>query len=294
VTVPLSERRCAYCAEPNLTGEEPPEHPFAAAIKGRFVTYTVCQLCNEWAGEAIDQPWLNDVHVGHVRFLHAIPDRRGDVLKYDPLLAGVTADGRQIRLGRDGKPVALNSPVHRDRQTGEVQIHAKDEEHLNKLVERERRRAEAAGKHFHVGEPDRIEDQPEIRAKGKIFPSVWERMAAKIALALLAETQSADWRTSGTAADLRAVIHGPNRPQRDVAMLPGAIFAAFAPSPCSALVIATRAGRAYADVSLIGAFAFSVPLGAELVGADVAWVSDPKEPSGDVRGTFAEVVAARG
>src|SRR4051812_29181477 len=122
-----SSATCAYCAKPTLVGGEPPEHALPAAINARFTTSAVCSACNLWAGEEIDRPWLADPYVRHVRVMHQIPDRRGTTLEHDPLLRGVTADGTHVAMGRDGRPVALNSPIKRDPESGTVQIRARDQ-----------------------------------------------------------------------------------------------------------------------------------------------------------------------
>jgi hypothetical protein len=289
------ERVCAYCAEQVLDGTEPPEHAFPAAINARFTTRAVCRNCNSWAGKRIDHPWLTDTMVGHARFVYAIPDpnRRGKVLETDPLLRGVTADGTHVAMGRDGVPIVLNSPVIRDDETGTIQIRARDQRDLERLVKKERRRAESQGKTFKPGESTEVASHPEIRGSQQLSPGVWQRMAAKATLALLARTMPADWRMSRSAEMLRTSMRdftltvGSVNLRRSDAVVP------FAPQPSSAVVIFPGAGSPAALVSLLGIFSFRLALGEDMTGTNLAWVSDPLSVDASCHGTFENVVAQR-
>lgn len=161
---------CAYCGEPGLAGNEEPEHAIPAAINGRFTTRPVCVPCNRWAGQEIDQPWLNDPFVLDVRFQARIPDRRGKLLQRSPLLTGVTEDGRRIELGSDGTPELRNSVVRRDTESGEVHIVAPDQATLDKLLERERKKAEAKGRSWTADAQSSMPDWPQLSATGMVWP----------------------------------------------------------------------------------------------------------------------------
>jgi antitoxin (DNA-binding transcriptional repressor) of toxin-antitoxin stability system len=284
---------CAYCGQPVLSGRERPEHVLPKAVNGRLITHAVCDPCNGWAGQYVDQPWLDDAFVGHTRFIHRIPDSRGKILDHDPLLLGTAEDGTRVAVGRDGRPVALNSPVKRDTATGKVQIRARNQEDYKRLLTREIKKAEALGKTFTIGEAQEVSQQPHVEVPHQIYPGRWERMAAKVTLGLLAETQPPAWRQTASAEMLRERIHDLERPADAVEMRNLDTFNAFAPSPASAVVVLTLAGRPAAAVSLLGIFALYFPLEEDMSGLDLAWVSDPIEPERSTVGPMMEMIAKR-
>lgn len=284
---------CAYCGEPGLAGNEEPEHAIPAAINGRFATRAVCGPCNRWAGQEIDQPWLHDPFVLDVRFHARIPDRRGKLLQRSPLLAGVTEDGRRIELGSDGTPELRNSVVRRDPESGEVQVLAPDQATLDKLLERERKKAEAEaeGRSWTAGAQSAMSDRPQLSATGIVWPGRWERMAAKASLALLAEVQPAAWRRSPSAVLLRARMRDMSRSQ--ILLSSSEAVRSFAASPATAISLTTVSGTAILNASLLGVFTVPFALADDLKRIDLAWVSDPVDPSRSCSGTLAEVVYQR-
>lgn len=277
-----------------LTGSDDPEHAVPAAINGRFTTRTVYVACNRWAGEEIDQPWLDDPFVQHIRFTHGIPDRRGNTIESDPLLTGTTADGRRITLGRDGRPKQLNSPVDRSKLPSEFRISARDQEDLDRLTDRELRRAGKTREDVALPSPQVVEDQPAIEGRIEVNPGRWERIAAKMTLALLAENQAPEWRVSPSAHVLRERMRDLDRKATDVRIQQQAdSFRAFAAEPSTAIVVSSHGGAPAALVSLLGAFMIVVPLEDDLRDLEVGWVSDPLDPGRSVSGPIAHLIGAR-
>jgi hypothetical protein len=228
-----------------------------------------------------------------MRFTHTIPDSRGNILEYDPLLTGTAPDGTRVALGREGKPVALNSPVTRNAATGEIQLLARNLPDYERLIAREAKKAKAAGLKLTLSPPQEVSDRPRVEASHRLYPGRWERMAAKLALGLLAETQPARWRSGASAGLLRERMHDLKRPADRVHIRNIDSFDAFAVAPASAVVVMTLAGRPAVVVSLMGAFALYFPLAADAIGLDIAWVSDPIEPERSAIGRFVEVIAER-
>jgi hypothetical protein len=286
-------RLCAYCGEPTLVGAEDPEHAIPAGINGQFTTRAVCVPCNRWAGHEIDQPWLNDPFVLDLRFEARIPDRRGKLLKRSPLLTGVTEDGRRIELGPEGTPELRNSVVRRDPEAGEVHIVAPDQATLDKLVERERKKAEAEGKTWTPGSQGAMSEQPQVTGTAMVWPGQWERMAAKAALALLAEARPATWRRSPSAELLRTRMRDMNRTASQVRLHSSEAVESFAASPATAINVLTVNGRSVLNASLLGIFTIRFVLTEDLKGADLAWVSDPLDPRRSFSGTLGEVIHKR-
>lgn len=284
---------CAYCAKPVLTGSDDPEHAVPAAINGRFTTRTVCVSCNRWAGEEIDQPWLDDPFVQHIRFVHRIPDRRGRTTESDPLLTGTTADGRRITVGRDGRPKQLNSPVDRSKAPSEFSIRARDHEDLDRLIDRELRKAGKTREDVDLPSPQVGEDQPRIEGRIEVNPGQWERIATKMTLALLAENRASEWRVGPSARILRRRMRDLDRKAKDVRMQQVDSFRAFAAEPSTAIVVSSMGGGPAAFVSLLGAFTIMIRLAEDLRDIELGWVSDPLDPGASVSGPIAHVVGVR-
>lgn len=224
-----------------------------------------------------------------LRFQAGIPDRRGKLLQRSPLLTGVTEDGRRIELGLDGTPELRNSVIRRDPETGEVHIRAPDQPTLDKLIDRERRRAEAEGKTWKRGRQTPVSDQPHVSGSAIVVPGRWERMAAKVSLALLAEAQPPVWRGSPSAALLRATMRNKNRPVSQIRLLSSKAVRSFAAPPATAITVITVGGRPILNVSLLGIFSVRFALADDLNGIDVVWVSDPLEPGRSFTGRLAQV-----
>lgn len=225
--------------------------------------------------------------------LHGIADRRGG-RERDPLLAGFTADGVRIEIDGEGNPIARNSPVIRDAESGKGQIIARDRGDLGRLIERERRRGRTEGKELVAGEPQERSVRPQVEGTLRVEPGAWLRMAAKATLGYLGHNRPSEWRRSESAEGLRAIIRDLSRPASQVRLLAQpASFDVFAPAPASVILLGEMTGGPAATVSLMGTFVVNLPLGSELAGIDRVWVSDPVAPERSAEGILAEVVAAR-
>lgn len=276
-----------------MTGNEDPEHALPAAINARFTTYAVCDACNSWAGKHIDQPWLSDPFVLGLRFWHQIPDRDGNKPSHDPMLVGMTDDGRRVGLRADGRPELLNSPIREGKEAGEFHISAPDQETLGRMIDRVLRKVGKTRDEVELGEAQVTTERPWINAKAEIYPGSWERIAAKATLALLAGEMPESWRESESAERLRERMRDLTRKAADVALLSPEPFQGFAPKPCSAVVVTDTGGAPASHVSLLGQFRLAFPLGEDVRGVDRAWVSDPSQPTRSCAGPLARVVGER-
>jgi hypothetical protein len=126
-----------------------------------------------------------------------------------------------------------------------------------------------------------------------IDPRRWERMAAKLVLGLLADTQPPEWRRGASATLLRQRMRDLARPIDAVHLRDAKPFNAFAAGPATAVVIKTFSRGPAAFVSLLGAFSLCFTLAEETAGIDLAWVSDPVHPDRSALGRFDEIVGKR-
>jgi hypothetical protein len=85
----------------------------------------------------------------------------------------------------------------------------------------------------------------------------------------------------------------PDRKADDVPLRPATAYEVVAPRPCSTVALHPFVKQPAAVVSLMGIFQLAIPLANDLSGLDVAWVSDPLEPSRSCSGSLAEVIGMR-
>jgi len=192
-------------------------------------------------------------------------------------------------MGRDGKPVLQNAPVHFDEATGVMRITAADEEALRSQTERQLRKRGIADASATPLESRSVSDHPEISGGGEVVPGRWYRMGAKVALALLAEQQPPAWRRGESAQRLRTAMRRP-KPQH-VQFLSLETVRAFAPEPATSVLLSKPGPTVL--VSLMGIFAVAFSLVNDLDRTDWGWVADPLDVSADAEGSLARVIYAR-
>jgi hypothetical protein len=182
-------------------------------------------------------------------------------------------------------------PVDRSKAPAEFSVSARDQEDLDRLIHRELRKASKTREDVDLPDaPATRGSSPRSRVESK--SGQWERMAAKMILALLAETQSPEWRGCDSAQALRQQIRDLGRKASDVAFQQADSFRPFAAEPSTAVVVSSKGGAPAALVSL-GASMVMIPLEADLGHVELGWVSDPLDPGQSVSGPIAHVVAAR-
>jgi hypothetical protein len=203
---------CVYCGQDVLTGSERPEHVVPAAVRASLVVFTVCDDCNTWAGQEVDQPFLSDDFILLLRAEHDIRDPRGGPNRQrriiSPLARGFTADGIRITADEHWVPT-LSGKIFEDTEQGEYRIVAGTPEELAKLTKRVVRRATERGQTATAGEPQHVTEQPRVTGRLEIQPWVWRREVAKIALACGSVAYPEEWRRSEDAALLRAWMRDP-------------------------------------------------------------------------------------
>jgi len=166
---------CAYCVTNTLTGSEKPEHPIPAALGAVSLTVpTTCDLCNEWAGREIDQPFLRDDLIrAHRSLVDQRDPRRGGHARRvaSPLLRGRTAEGDYVAFDHElGRPVMGSRIV--DLGGGRQEIRAGSEQEAARLLEKMRERAASAGQEIRVEAERRSQFRPEITAAVGTLPLV--------------------------------------------------------------------------------------------------------------------------
>lgn len=237
---------CAYCAEPVLTGRERPEHALPAALRASIRVWTVCDPCNTWAGQGVDQPFLDDPFIRELRSRYDVRDpRHPDRRIESPFAHGFTAEGVHVAADETWEPRIVSGRIV-DHEDGNVDIIAGDQAEADRLAERVRKRAEALGKTATFGDWRIVSNHPHITGQLQIRPWRWRRAVAKAALATASAAFDEPWRTGDDAARLRHWMRDPKAlphdhcPMRQIA---GTALSVAVPAPSNA-VFFTRSGSA--------------------------------------------------
>jgi hypothetical protein len=286
---------CAYCLDKVLTGSERPEHPLPAAIRASIRVSTACDPCNDWAGEHVDGPFLDDPFIRELRAAHDVRDpRHPDRRVRSPFGHGFTADGVHIATDDDWKPRMTSGRIV-DRGEGRFDVIARDRAEADRLLARVRARAEAEGKQVEFGDFRVVEDRPRVSGRLEVRPWRWRRAFAKAALALASDVYDAGWREGEDAAQLRLWMRDAKAlphdhcPMRPVA---GTVFGQAVPAPACGAWFSKHGDTTLISIVLLGEYLVSLPV--DRSGRDVptrAWLTDPTRPTGDPRLTYAEVAS---
>lgn len=288
---------CAYCAKNELTGFERPEHPLPAAIRSSIRVFTACDPCNEWAGEHVDRPFLDDAFITELRVTHDLRDpRHPDRRVPSPLGHGFTADRVHVGADEDWNPRIVSGRIV-DRRDGRFDIIARDRAEAERLAERVRRRAAAQDKRVELGEFDEVEDRPRVTGRLEVRPWRWRRAFAKAALALASDVYAPRWREGDDAAQLRHWMRDPKALPYDhcpIRSITGTIFETVVPAPSCAAWFSKHESTTILNVVFLGEYIMSLPVDAS--GRDVptrAWLTDPRRPAGDPRTTYVKLASGR-
>lgn len=278
---------CVYCLSTKLTGKEKPEHPIPASLGARLTVPTVCDICNEWAGRNIDQPFLAEDFLRERRSAvdQRDPRRQRNRRLSSPLLRGYTADGDFVSFDYGLERPVMGSRIV-DLGDGRFQIRAGSEDEAQRLMEKIHRRAISEGKKAKLEEVERGESKPRINATVVLRPDVWRRASAKIGLGVASIVYPPGWRISTDAQRLRDWMHNRD-PSSDDGSVPPLI-----PSTPQPMVPIARAdehllffmqaddGVTYLVVVLFGTEHFSVPVDSgKWPVPDQAWRLDWRNPS---------------
>lgn len=292
---------CAYCGQPVLTGNDKPEHPLPAAIGSSLVVFTVCDPCNDWTNNEIDQPWLGDDWTMIFRATHDIRDHRRAQSRrpLHPMRLGFTDEGVRVSADENWKPTLGSKIVeHGDK----VRIVAGSEEEAERLLERVRKRTEAEGKSLKMVNWEKGESRPTVRVNLKVNIVAWRRMAAKVALGVGSSIYPEDWRLSGDAETLRTWMRDPEAPdpggeEGRFGILPERIedrdgIALLVDPPEHLLLVVGSEKRACLLMILFGELLMSMPLNTNGERPpDVAWLLDPNAPKRDGRTSLDELTS---
>lgn len=163
-------RRSAPTEEPVLSGRERPEHALPAALRALVRVWTVCDQCNTWAGQHVDQPFLDDPLVRELRSRHDVRDpRHPDRRVESPFAHGFTSEGVHIAADETWTPRIVSGRIV-DHEDGNIEIVAGDQAEADRLAERVRKRAEAEGKTATFGDWRIVNDHPRITGHLQIRP----------------------------------------------------------------------------------------------------------------------------
>lgn len=186
---------CIICREEQTDFSD--EHVIPDSLGGYYHIYTVCKQCNSKLGEHVDDKLVNHKFADFQRFIHGIKGKSGKVPNpFDG--THVLKENRdqkvQIRIDSNGATVPYLLPNVKYTGNGEIVdgfeivIDKKDENNLNKMVEKIAKRIGVPFDHIDTSTLKHLEDRPEITSTLQIDTRNFKIGLLKIAYEFAVDT----------------------------------------------------------------------------------------------------------
>lgn len=198
---------CAYCGEPKLTGDDPPEHPIPHALGSSLAVRTVCTACNTWANVHIDQPLLRDDLMQLYRATYEVVDPRRKRPPKHPFKVGKTEKGVFVTVDDNWKAHLHPRVVQDPDDPARSSIHANSMEEAEAILAELRSKAADQGEAIEIASVNSSADPITVRREMSTRPGLWQSASAKMALGIASHVYEPEWRSSPDAQRLRELMH---------------------------------------------------------------------------------------